>query len=92
MLHGFSFDHVIRQICVNALLILKISSYSIEKIGCIALTFFINFFHNLLPNTILISATDGAARIFTYHLARWGFKPMSVELHQTGTIEGCCSD
>ena len=56
--------------------------------------------HFSLPNSALLSATDGAARIFSYHsmLQRdqsddmlW-FKSPSVELHQTGTLGGCSTD
>ena len=41
------------------------------------------FFHYLFPNSNLISATDGAARIFLPPYAMAGFEPLSIELHQT---------
>ena len=52
--------------------------------------------HHLFLTSALLSATDGAARILSYHLIShceqsddmlW-FKSPSVELHQTGTFEG----
>ena len=63
---------------------------------------FITLF-DLFPNSALISTTDGAARILSFHLmlehnqreddmALSWFKPTLVELHQTGTFEGCSAN
>ena len=49
-----------------------------------------NFFLSLLlPYSALTPATDGAARIFSYHLMPWpGFELASVELyHDPGPFE-----
>ena len=47
----------------------------------------------LFTNSALISATDGPARIlYLPPYAATGFKPMSVELHKTGTFEGRSSN
>ena len=50
------------------------------------------FFHCLFLNSALMSATDGAARIFLPPNAGVWFKPTSVELYRTGRFEGRSTD
>ena len=49
-------------------------------------------FYFIFPNGALISAADGAARIFLLPCAGAWFEPTLVELHQTGTFEWCSTD
>ena len=50
------------------------------------------FFHFLFQKSSLISATDGAVRVFLPPYAAAWFEPTSVEVHQTGTSEGRSTD
>ena len=59
--------------------------------------FFLSFFCRYWTTysqaaALFFSTKDGSARIFIPSYAAAWFKPMSVELHQTGTFEGLSTD